>query len=218
MTELPFKLLIKNTSTGKRHETVNCTELLRAIDGRRNVYDAVWGQRGVIVKIFSDKIRAGNHLRREWSGLKLLKDKGLSSPEPLFTGQTEDGCQALVMEKIDDSSTVLDVLKKTTEKSRQLNLLVMVCRELARQHNKGVLQRDLHLGNFLLKKDMVFALDAGKMRFLRCAVSRRKGICQLARLMHPFVEDDEQESKRRICDESICARGWDLKASDEKLF
>ncbi|MFC1739650.1 lipopolysaccharide kinase InaA family protein [Planctomycetota bacterium] len=216
MAELPFKLLIKNTSTGKRHEKVNCTELLRSINGRRDVYDALWDRRGVIVKVFGDKIRAKRHQQREWRGLWLLKDKGLSSPEPLFTGQTEDGRRALVMEKIDDSSTVLDVLKKTTKKSRQLDLLVMVCRELARQHNKGVFQRDLHLGNFLLKEDMVFALDAGQMRFLRRTLQRRKGICQLALLMHPFLKDEQ--SKRRICEEYMCARGWDLKPSDEKLF
>ena len=88
----------------------------------------------------------------------------------------------MVVEKIGDSSTTLDAFNKTSEPAEKLDLLVLVCQELAKQHSKGVLQRDLHLGNFLLAAGKVFALDAGQMRFLQREAGRKSSISQAAML------------------------------------
>ena len=159
MAECPFQLSIKQTSSGNEEESLLCTALLRVIPGRREVYDALWNNRGVIAKVFSHKISARHHLEKEWQGLKELCRRGLSSPEPLFHGKTEDGRWVVVIEKIADSATVVDLLNETTEKPEKLNLLMGVCRELARQHGQGVLQKDLHLGNYLTAGNKIYVLD-----------------------------------------------------------
>lgn len=217
MAKFPFQLSIRHSFSKKQIESLTCTALLRAIPGRRQVYDALWNDRDVIVKVFSHKISAKRHLKREWRGLKLLQARGLSSPEPLFTGQTEDGQLAVVVEKIADPSTVLDVLAETTEKAAKLDLLVLVCKELAKQHSKGVLQKDLHLGNFLLGGDKVFAVDAGQMQFFSHQVTRKRGISQLA-LLVCYLPASDTKSIARLCEEYFKARGWRLKKSDEVLF
>ncbi len=217
MAKFPFQLSIRHGFSKKQIESLTCTALLRAIPGRRQVYDALWNDRDVIVKVFSHKISAKRHLKREWRGLKLLQARELSSPEPLFTGQTEDGRLAVVMEKIADPSTVLDVLAETTEKAAKLDLLVLVCKELAKQHSKGVLQKDLHLGNFLLGGDKVFAVDPGQMQFFSRQVTMKRGISQLA-LLVCHLPASETESIARLCEEYFKARGWRLKKSDEVLF
>jgi len=217
MTNLPFQLSVKRCFPEKHTETLTCTALLREIAGSRDVYDARWNDRPVIVKMFSHKIRAGRHLKREWRGLNILRSRGLNCPEPLFTGQTENGQRSMAVEKIGDSSTVLDVFNKTSEPADKLNLLVLVCRELAKQHSKGVLQRDLHLGNFLLAAGKVFALDAGQMRFLRAEVGRRSSISQLA-MLACYLPDVDTVSAARVFEEYFKARQWRPGKLDKQLF
>ncbi|MFB0525443.1 MAG: hypothetical protein ACETVZ_07860, partial [Phycisphaerae bacterium] len=109
MAKFPFQLLIKRVWPEKRTEILSCTALLRVIPGRREVYEAKWGHRSVVVKVFSHYISAKRHLKREWQGLSELARRQVSSPAPLFYGRTEDGPWAIVVEKIADSSTALDV-------------------------------------------------------------------------------------------------------------
>jgi len=217
MAKFPFQLLIKPVWPEKQTEILSCTALLRVIPGRRQVYEAKWGDRSVIVKVFSHYISAKRHLKREWRGLSELARRQVSSPAPLFYGKTEDGQWAIVVEKIADSSTALDVFNKTTEKTAKLDLLVLVCKELARQHKSGVLQKDLHLGNFLWQKGKLFALDPAQMHFLSGQVGRKKSTSQLALLARSLAENDA-ESIERICQEYFEARGWHFEKSDEMFF
>lgn len=217
MTELPFQLLIKRASPGKQTESLLCTKILRVIPGRRQIYDALWNDQPVVAKVFSHKISAKRHLKREWQGLSLLQARELNSPKPLFYGQTEDGRWVAVVQRIVDSPTVLDAFNKTTGRPEKLDLLILVCKELAKQHKKGVLQRDIHLGNLLLSDGKVFALDPGQMKFFSRQVARRESISQLA-LLTCCVPDCDTASIARLCQEYFKAREWCFGRSDELSF
>mgnify|MGYP001118374938 CR=1 FL=1 len=217
MDKFPFQLVIKQTSLKKGKEFLLCTGLFRIVPGRRAIYDAVWNNRNVVAKVFSHKIHARRHFRREWRGLIQLQRRGLNSPKPFFYGRTEDGRCVIVLEKIADSATILDVINKIIEKQKKLDLLIRVYRELAKQHNKGILQKDLHLGNFLLAGDRIYALDSGRMQFFRHQVPRKKSISQLALLLSSLRTTD-MESARVICDECFKVRGWHFGSSDEALL
>jgi tRNA A-37 threonylcarbamoyl transferase component Bud32 len=147
----------------------------------------------------------------------LLQARGLSSPEPLFYGKTETGQWAVVVEKIADSSTVLDILGETTDKAKKIDLVVLVCKELAKQHSKGVLQKDLHLGNFLLGDGKVFALDPGQMQFFPRQIARKRSISQLA-LLVCCLPAGKTGAISRVCEEYARVRGWRFRKSDEVLL
>lgn len=205
------------------------------------VYNALWNSKSVIVKVFSHKISAKRHLKKEWQGLNLLQSRGLNAPQPLFYGQTENGQQAIVMEKIADSTTALDAIRKTPGETAKLNLLAHVCEELARQHNKGVLQKDLHLGNFLVSPvknstgripdaavekgkisngvsgDKVFVLDPRQMRFFSHQIPKEKSISQLASLGN-CLPTSNTESIARVYKQYFRIRGWHFEKSDEALL
>ena len=217
MTEFPFQFVINRTYPRRHTESLVCTSLLRAIPGKRKVYDAVWDKKSVIAKVFSHRISARRHLKREWLGLKRLASHGLSAPEPLFYGQTEDGQWAVVVEKIVESSTILDIFLKTPDPTKKLSLLVMICKEMAKQHTKGVLQKDLHLGNFLLGDDKLFALDVGQMQFLRREADRKSSISQLAMLAF-YLPDSNTQSIKQLCEEYFKARGWRYGKADQISF
>ena len=215
--ELPFQLVIKQTYPERRTERLLCTELLRVVPGRRCVYNARWNDRGVIVKAFSHKLSSKRHLRREWQSLMTVARRGLRVPELLFYGQCENGDWAVVVEKIENSSTALEMFENLQNPNEKLDLLILVGNELAGQHNKGVLQKDLHLGNFLLKDDEVFLLDAGQMQFFPGAIDRKKSLAQLARLVL-YLSTDDIGATLKICEEYFKARGWHFKDTDTALL
>ena len=241
MAQFPFQLLVKRSGSENQPESLLCTALLRAVPGRRAVYDATLNGKNIIVKVFSHKIRAKHHLKKEWCGLNLLDSKGLNVPKTLFYGQTQDGQQVIAMEKITESATILDVLGKTTNESEKLDLLILVCKELARQHDKGVFQKDLHLGNFLLspvrnstgripeaaaekentsngvRGDKVFMLDPSQIRFSHRELNKRKSISQLARLIG-YLPTNDTVSVARLCEEYFKVRGWRFGKPDELLL
>lgn len=217
MTELPFQFSIKRAGPGGKIESLMCRTLLRIIPGRREVYRASWNGRAVIAKLFSHKISARRHTKRDWRGLCLLRSRRLNSPEPLFYGRTEDGRWAIVIEEIADASTVIDVFYETAEPAGRLDLLKLVSRELARQHETGVLQKDLHLGNFLLQKEKVFSLDPAEMRFLSHPVGKRQAIWQLASLAATLPEEDT-EGISCLCTEYSGVRSWRLTKADMKML
>ncbi|MHC4158195.1 MAG: lipopolysaccharide kinase InaA family protein [Planctomycetota bacterium] len=167
--------------------------------------------------MFSDRFSARRHLKREWRGLSILRERGLNLPEPFFTGQTEDGYLAVVLEKIAGSSTALDFFNEAKDETAKLDLLILVCRELARQHDKGVLQKDLHLGNFLMQEDKVFALDAGQMQFFTHPIARERSISELA-LLASYLSADDTESMAKLYEEYFKVRNWRFGKQDERLF
>jgi len=214
--DLPFQLKIIKAVT-KKTEQLECTALLREVVGKRRVYEALWNGRETIVKVFSDKLKAGYHLRGEWRGLHLLRARGLNAPRALFTGVLEDAGCALVTEKIADSLTAAEVVSTAQNNSEKTDLICRLCRELARQNNKAVIQKDLHLGNFLVTHQKIYALDVGQMVFSRYRLSRKDGIRQLALLVSCF-DDQDGELLEKAYREYAGARGWGINDSDRKIL
>ena len=217
LSKYPFQLIIKNTDSGGHEESLLCKELLRYLPGKRKVFDAVWNDRDVIVKIFSDKLKAKRHLKREWTGLINLKNRKLDAPEPLFYGRTEISNWAIVIEKIAGSATALEIFEKYDNHNQKIDLLITICKQLAKQHINGVLQRDLHLENFLFADNKIYTLDPGQIKFYTGQVPRNKCISQLA-LLTLYAPDDNLSTKKMICDEYFKNRGWELNNSIDALF
>jgi len=210
------QLSVKRPLTAKT-EKLKCTRLVRDIQDGRQVYEALWDKRDVIVKVFSGRFCAGRRLKREWRGLSILQARGLSAPKPLFTGQTEKARQVIVTEKISPSVTALEAFNNANETAQRLNVLINVTKELARQHTKGIEQKDLHLGNFILSGGKIYAIDAGQMSFSRKPLGRKKSIRQIAILIC-CLTDPHRMLIEKICTEYAKCRGWHFNKSDKKLF
>jgi hypothetical protein len=107
-----------------------------------------------------------------------------------------------------------EIFSKASEKER-LELMKKVCAELAGQHEKGIVQKDLHLGNFLLSGETIVVLDPAEMRFSNRPVGRRKSTTQLALLTSNI---SETEGVREIWGEYFNRRGWQLEEPDEQML
>lgn len=216
MRKFPFQLIIKRVPEGQT-ECLLCTGLLRVIPGRREVYEAQWSQREMIIKVFSSKFSSKRHLRREWESLVNAAARNLNVPEPLFYGRTETGAWAVVVEKITESTTALAEFERLQDSSEIIDLLIPIGRELAKHHIKGVIQKDLHLGNFLLQNDKVYLLDAAQMQFFPGEIDRKESITQLA-MLAAWLPDSRKEDMRKLCEDYFKVRQWRFEEPDEKLF
>ena len=213
MQECPFQLSVRRDDP-QRTEVLLCTALLRDVPGKRAVYRAQWNRQDVIAKVFSHEIHAARHLKREWRGLLGLRQRGFSAPQPLFYGRTTQGRQVLVMENIGDAPSVRHQFAEASEPAQMLRLLEPVCRQLARYHEKGVLQTDLHLGNFLAPGDRIVTIDAAQVRFRAQPIRKRESLAQLAELAS-FLPPACSLSLKGLYEQYFEMRRWSLQTSDE---
>ena len=217
MAEFPFQVTIEPASSGTQPRTIMCVGLLRSLGRKRKVLDAIWNQRPVIVKLFAHPIKAKYHMKREWHALKLLQERDVNAPAPLFYGKTNQYGWAVVTEKIVGALTARDIWNNTTDTAKKRELLYRLSRQLAKQHSRGVLQKDLHLGNFLLQGEKLFALDPVQIRFISGEVNRRQSVTQLA-LLASTVPDEDTDTVTRLCREYAQARSWKFNRSDIAVF
>ncbi len=136
-----------------------CHRILRNLPGKRLVCAGVWREQSVLVKLFLDSRNAQRHWLREKSGVELLRQAEISTPALLFSGQLDKGTPALVFELLDDAETVLDLWQKLTSIDEKKTLLNQLLEVIAGLHNSGLIQKDLHLENFLLSHQRIYAID-----------------------------------------------------------
>jgi tRNA A-37 threonylcarbamoyl transferase component Bud32 len=148
--------------------------------------------------------------------LTQLHERQLNSARLLFYGRVEDGRWAVVIQKIINSRTALDVYEEADERQK-MDLIVHVCRELAQQHRKGVIQKDLHLENFLQADDQIYTLDPGQIKFYPHEAPRRKSLSQLG-LLACYVPAGDAFSVETLCKEYVKIRGWNFDLSDKHLI
>ncbi len=202
-----------------------CRGLLRHLAGNREVFVASWGERDVIVKVFYKRVTGRYRVRKEWKGLNLLRDRGTNAPKPLFYGRTEApaspkgyaaarGNWAIVTERIVNSHPLNEIFNNAARKEK-VEIMKRVCTELAQEHEKGIVQKDLHLGNFLQDGEKLVVLDPAQMRFSKRPIGKTESISQLALITSNMAKT---EGVKEIWEEYFNRRGWQLEEPDERLL
>lgn len=168
---LPFRF---DVSLGKGGVCAICTAVLRAQPGRRLVLRAVVDGREMILKAFFGP-RAVRDWTREQRGVKALRESGVATPELLGTGRG-GAARILAFELFDEARepSVGDVGK--------------VLATLAQMHRRGIRQRDLHAGNFLVSGTRLFAIDGGGVAVSK-TVDGAQRLADLAGLLAHYPSD-----------------------------
>lgn len=201
------QILIHDPDLG-HEEPVSVETLLRKVPGAREVWAGQFRSRPVIVKIF-ESWRGGGQLARERQGLLTLRERGIPAPMPLLHGEDARGRQVLVMERIKQALSAAEVPALHApgpEGQRVRNLLI---RALAQQHQAGVEQLDLHLGNFLVQGDRVLTIDPGEIRFRSSPLGLRSSLAHLA-AMGALLPGLGLEEFREMALAYVRAREWGL--------
>lgn len=158
--ELPFSLPLEG-SDGVLH----CERLLRIVPGRRAVLLGKWGKKQVVAKLFYRPLQIHRHLRREVQGTRALLRAGIITPDLLYIGNAKNtAIGVLLFDYIHPASSlekVWNAIDNTGEKRDLFRQLVLI---LAKMHQAGLKQQDLHLNNFLIKSHTIYSMDGASIK------------------------------------------------------
>jgi tRNA A-37 threonylcarbamoyl transferase component Bud32 len=160
---LPATLEVCLAETPEKVDTLTLLQTFRVLPGKRVVALARWKDDLAVVKIFIARSRWEQHVQREVEGIGLLLEAGLPTPALLGSGQCLDGDSGFVLlEYLAESESVRARWERGDDGARAA-LLRDVITLIARCHAHGLLQKDLHLDNFLLQGDALALLDAAAL-------------------------------------------------------
>jgi len=141
--------------------------LLRVLPGKRIVGEGEWAGQRVVAKLYVSKA-SQRHWAREVAGIEALRKSGLPTPAVLYADRIESGGHALLTEFIDHAVSYDEVWGECRSRlagdmtaTERLKPLIEL---MARMHQSGVVQEDLHFGNFLLSPAGLFMIDGDTVR------------------------------------------------------
>jgi tRNA A-37 threonylcarbamoyl transferase component Bud32 len=162
----PFTITL-NSSVKDRSvqcQQLECQQLLRNLPGKRLVYTGTWQQQPVIVKLFLDSRSARRHWTREKAGAEALSAAHVATPELLYSGDLVSdefggGTPVLIFALLPDAQTALEVWDHLATPESRGDFLRQLVELIAELHDAGLEQEDLHLENFLVSDQQLYAID-----------------------------------------------------------
>jgi tRNA A-37 threonylcarbamoyl transferase component Bud32 len=142
-------------------ESLKLLHVCRLLPGKRVVCQGLWKNRQVAVKLFVQDEGADRHCQREINAAKQLFRAGIPAPELLATCHTSGiFFRGLIYSWVTDADDIASLWLKADRHNREI-LLRKVFDTLRKMHAAGILQKDIHLGNFLLQQNQLIVLDLG---------------------------------------------------------
>ncbi len=128
---------------------------LRILPGKRLTGIGRWNGQTVLAKLFVAKRGSARHWQRECRGIDNLKAYDLPTPKLLASGRLE-GAGYFVLTEYLEGARSPDATAPDEPGS--------VFETVGRMHARGILQEDVHLGNFLLKEGGLYIIDGDAIR------------------------------------------------------
>jgi len=162
---------------------IACEDLLRVVPFRRITCVGYAGEKQLIVKLFFARNGAKRHWKRSDRGCGYFIKKDIPAPAVLYSGYlSRQNIFAMVFEYLKDGVRLKDCLEQAVELSARNSLLDALMEVVARQHEAGIIQHDLHLGNFMIADGTIYSLDGDHVSNRDCPADRSESFRNLAYL------------------------------------
>ncbi|MCP5267983.1 MAG: hypothetical protein H6943_02975 [Zoogloeaceae bacterium] len=141
--------------------------LLRVLPGKRIVGEAEYAGLRVLAKLFI-AVGSERHWQQEKAGVEALHEAGLPTPDIVCSSPFTGGGFALLTRFFPDAVSLIerwrDVACLPVAAPEALAVLKPVLEILARMHQSGLKQDDLHLGNFLCVDQSLLVIDGDSVQ------------------------------------------------------
>lgn len=158
---VPFRIIL-----GDGRELV-VHRLLRVLPGKRIVGEADLNGRRVLAKLFVAEA-SRRHWQKEREGIEALAAAGIATPELLEAAVLAEGGHVLLTAYLDPAESLADARVNVSQDlagdAGAVALLTPALNLLAQMHRAGLVQDDLHLGNFLRSEGRLFVIDGDAVR------------------------------------------------------
>ena len=141
--------------------------LLRVLPGKRIVGEGEWDGHRVLAKFF---VASGSdrHWAQEKIGVEALQHAGVLTPDLLLANVLPTGGHVVLTRFLDGALSLQDVWEPLAllpaGNLAALDVLRPVFGMLGALHASGLVQEDLHLGNFLRYEEQLFVIDGDAVR------------------------------------------------------
>jgi tRNA A-37 threonylcarbamoyl transferase component Bud32 len=153
----PFRLVVRKPGADKVE--LSYLKVLRLLPRRRIVALAEYEGEQILVKTFLGK-SAAKYALRERTGVLAIARAGVRTPELLWEGEFDNG-RLLAFRYLPDAVNIEQQWTLSHEPASQTDILIQVTKILAKLHDHGVVQHDIHLDNFLLSEGEINTIDGG---------------------------------------------------------
>jgi len=187
---MPFRFRLGDVPEDE--QVVSCEHAERILPDRRLVCSGHWKGQRIVAKVFVDHLQAERDWRRERDGAQLLASSGLKVPRILHAGRVGNEPLYTVIYENLDSATLFRDAWQAADTDQRNQMLSDIVRVVANMHAAGLIQRDLHLNNFMLRDGEIYTLDAGDIESIDNSNNERS-LDNLALLYAQFPPDQDSE-------------------------
>ncbi|OUR70783.1 hypothetical protein A9Q78_11830 [Methylophaga sp. 41_12_T18] len=180
---LPCELTIEQTH-------FSCTKILRLLPRKRLVLQAEAEQQQAVLKLFAKANKGEREYNRELRGHQLALASGVNVPQLLTSDDNVDHCFAIAYQLLDDAESFS--AEGVRNKPENINKLLKM---MAKMHEYGIFQDDIHLDNLMLHRSDVYLIDLGsvKCEHENKPLSKQTSLHNLARLVAQFFPLEQAE-------------------------
>ena len=195
--------------------------LLRVLPAKRIVGEGEWAGQRVLVKLFVAK-GSLRHWQKEKSGIEALQQSGIPTPALLQATTIQGGGHAVLTRFLEAAQSLADdwapFSKQPAGRAEALAVLLPAFKLLGEMHSQGLLQEDLHLGNFLRCADELYVIDGDAVHSVQDKpLATQPTVSNLALLMAqlpaswdafrtPLLEAYQAGGGKRITDPALLER------------
>jgi hypothetical protein len=186
--KLPFALTLRGTE-----DVLLCERLLKIVPKRRCVLFGSWGNKRVLVKLFYRSLHVNRHLTREITGSRSLLKAGVKTPALLYAGKARNtSIGVLLFNYLHPISLIRDLWSKIEIPKEKRDLFRRLTGIVAKMHRAGIKQRDLHLNNFFIHKNKIYAIDAAQIETRKSGhpLGQKESLSNLALLFAQLTVQD----------------------------
>jgi len=131
-----------------------CDQILRLLPAKRLVVAARSKQQYCVIKLFAPNQKGQRELEREQQGHALARAAGVNVADIAFSSEDLAGCFAIAYDFIENSE---EISLNNVDKNQ--DHVVKMLELMAKLHNFGVYQEDIHLDNILLADNELYLID-----------------------------------------------------------
>lgn len=164
-----------------------CEAVLRWLPGKRLVLALHRDDQHVLCKLFF----SARDYRRELHGYRALAQRQIPTPALLDHASLPHGCSVIRYEYI--AAPTLEELVRSTPVTARSPALLQTVATVAQMHRQGLRQRDIHPGNFLIQRDLVYVIDSAAVSAHRAPLSGHLARDNLAMLLAQFIPGQVDE-------------------------
>ncbi|HEX2549146.1 MAG TPA: hypothetical protein VHM20_04900, partial [Gammaproteobacteria bacterium] len=195
-----------------------CDEVIRLLPGKRMVAFGSFGSKKVVIKFFYERGSAKKDAKRDADGILALMESNVPTPKLLYQGQEDKKRIYIILyERIMDADNLLHIWQNKSSIEELKPLLYSLVMEIATQHVLGLLQKDLHLKNYLVTEKCIYTLDGGQILKFDRPLDEERSLEYLCLLLAQFgvgmnaIQVELYQYYAQL-------RGWILKSYDVKKF